>query len=130
MEKVKAVRGSSERDSEVRKWLKDQGAKTSKYPCTNPNYLYFVTLDGRVEYLSADSVYAFLLEECKLPRWRADVNKTYLYIDDEMGIYEDSDHRGSVSDNRYKNGNYFRTREEAEKMRDKIIKLLKSRSNE
>lgn len=71
-----------------------------------------------------------LLEEYKLPRWRAENNKTYLYIDDEMGIYEDSDCRGSVSENRYANGNYFRTREEAEEMRNKIIKVLKSSNNE
>lgn len=129
-EKVKAIRGDRRRAEEVKQWLKNNGAIDLKnLSCDNENWIYFVKPNGEATNLMSEEFY-FLFDIKELPRWRAENNKTYLYIDDEMGIYEDSDCRGSVSDNRYENGNYFRTREEAEEMRDKIIKLLKSRSNE
>lgn len=129
-EKFKAIRGSKKRAGEVIKWLVEHGASNAakQVDGNHEELLYFVNPEGIACSIEIEFECLVIVEE--LPRWRAESNKTYLYIDDEMGIYEDSDCRGSVSNNRYENGNYFRTREEAEEMRDKIIKLLKSRSNE
>lgn len=127
MEKVKAVRGSSERDSEIRKWLEGQGAKINKYPCTNPNYLYFVTPGGHVEYLSADSAYAFLLEECKLPRWRADKDARYYYVSSEGYVTHAWEHFSATDAVRWDCKNYFETYEEADEYLKKIKKLFEER---
>lgn len=127
MEKVKAVRGSSERDSEVRKWLESQGAKINKYPCTNPNHLYFVAPDGHVEYLSADSAYAFLLEEYELPRWRADRKSRYYYITSEGYVTHDSENFSATDSVRWDNKNYFATCEEVKEYLQKIKKLFEER---
>lgn len=127
MEKVKAIRGSSKRESEVRKWLKDQGAKINKYPCTNPNYLYFVTPSGHVEYLSADSAYAFLLEEYKLPRWRADKGGCYYFITSEGNISQTYESFTATDNVRWDCKNYFETHGEAIEYLNKIEKLFEER---
>lgn len=127
MEKVKAIRGSTERASEIKKWLEDQGAKTNKYPCTNPNYLYFVTPGRYVEYLSADSAYAFLLEEYKLPRWRADRKSHYYYISSEGYVTHDCENFSATDNVRWDNKNYFKTCTEAKEYLQKIKKLFEER---
>ena len=124
MEKVKAIRGSSERASEVKKWLKEQGARVNKHHCTNSNYLYFVTPLKDVDYFSVESLYAFLLEECKLPRWRADKDSRYYYVSSEGYVTHAWEHFSATDAVRWDCKNYFETYEEADKYLKKIKKLF------
>lgn len=127
MEKVKAIRGSSERASEVKKWLKEQGARVNKHHCTNSNYLYFVTPLKDVDYFSVESLYAFLLEEYKLPRWRADRKSRYYYIASEGYVTHDYENFSATDNVRWENKNYFETCEEAEEYLQKIKELFEER---
>lgn len=126
-EKVKAIRGSKERAEEVKQWLKEHGAKEffdSKGIAED--FLYFVTPDGFVNTMAVKtSYYLFDIEE--LPRWKAKINEVYWFIDDCGEVVHDYNNNHVDDQLRYEFGNCFRTREEAEEYRDKIIKLLKER---
>lgn len=61
-----------------------------------------------------------------LPRWRADLNETYLYVSLQYGIMSDEEWGAYVDDNRYNAGNYFRTREAAEKVASQIRDIFKN----
>lgn len=58
--------------------------------------------------------------------WRAEREKGYYYINDELYIKEDKDYRAFEDDRRYRNKNYFETEELAEEFRDKIKEVLKN----
>jgi len=58
-------------------------------------------------------------------RWRACVIGDYFYIDSDMEIMTDVDQRYPLDDNRFKNWNYFKTEEEAERKAEQIKKVLK-----
>ena len=60
-----------------------------------------------------------------LPRWRAVHSESYYVIGSELNIDCQSEIGHVVDDNRYKAGNYFRTREAAERAAEKIRKILK-----
>lgn len=47
-------------------------------------------------------------------RWRAEEDNEYYYIDSEFSIRSDNDNYVVVDNNKYMNGNYFKTKEEAE----------------
>lgn len=51
-------------------------------------------------------------------RWRADDGERYYYIDSYQRILDETDLRHSYDDIRYKMGNYFKTKEEAQKIID------------
>ena len=57
-------------------------------------------------------------ENCK--RWRADYDNNYFWIGSACDITCETDDEHSFDDARYVIGNYFRTKEEAEKMVEKI----------
>lgn len=61
-----------------------------------------------------------------LPRWRAGCNKTYLYISSQCSIIEESECNAHIDDSRYNIGNYFRTREAAEKVAELIRDIFKN----
>lgn len=58
--------------------------------------------------------------------WRAEREKGYYYINDELYIKEDKDYRAIEDDGRYRNKNYFETEKLAEEFRDKIKDILKN----
>lgn len=63
------------------------------------------------------------LEE--LPRWRADEEGTYYWICGDLSIEKDSDERTDYDSGQYSIGNYFRTREAAERVAEQIREIFK-----
>lgn len=61
-----------------------------------------------------------------LPRWRADYNKTYLYISSRCSIIDEKECGAFIDEGRYNVGNYFRTREAAEKVAEQIRDIFKN----
>lgn len=66
-------------------------------------------------------------EKCELvkpARWRAEWGEQYWLIDPFIGVSRITEGHCQYDDNTYKVGNYFKTREQAEKVAEKIKKLL------
>ena len=61
-----------------------------------------------------------------LPRWRAGCNKTYLYITSQCYIIGERECNACIDNYRYAIGNYFRTREAAEKVAEQIREIYKN----
>lgn len=61
-----------------------------------------------------------------LPNWRADVNEVYFYISADCYIMEDREQHCYIDDERYKVGNYFKTKEAAEKVAEKIREVFQN----
>ena len=61
-----------------------------------------------------------------LPRWRAGCNKTYLYISSQCNIAGEIECNACIDNYRYNIGNYFRTREAAEKVAGQIRDIFKN----
>ena len=61
-----------------------------------------------------------------LPRWRTDYNKTYLYISSQCSIIDEKECGAFIDESRYNVGNYFRTREAAEKVAEQIRDIFKN----
>lgn len=61
-----------------------------------------------------------------LPKWRADVKGNYFYISSICNITEETECHWSVDEARYKVGNYFKTKEAAEKVAEKIRETFKN----
>ena len=61
-----------------------------------------------------------------LPRWRALYNENYYLIGSELTVDCQSEIGYVVDDNRYNAGNYFKTREAAEKVAKQIREIFKN----
>ena len=61
-----------------------------------------------------------------LPRWRANFAEFYFYIDDDFSIGSHSDIRDGTDESYYKSGNYFKTREAAEKVANQTREIFKN----
>lgn len=125
--KIKAVRGNKERPDEVIKWLISNGATDAINQVTgrHDGSLYFVTPDGRADFLSLRFEYLFDVEE--LPHWRAKNGEEYWFIDDALDVRCTTEDYSRKHDDRYVAHNYFKTEWEAEEYCDKFIKLLEER---
>lgn len=55
-------------------------------------------------------------------RWRAEEDNEYYYIDSEFSIRSDNDNYVVVDNNKYMNGNYFKTKKDAEEYVEYIKK--------
>ena len=53
-------------------------------------------------------------------RWRAEQCDTYYTIDTTLSIIKSTEYEDKYDNGRYKSGNYFKTKEEAEKVLEKI----------
>ena len=56
-------------------------------------------------------------------RWRADDGERYYYIDSHQRIFENTDLSHSYDNMRYELGNYFRTKEESQKVKEELDKF-------
>ena len=56
-------------------------------------------------------------------RWRAKITETYYCIDNFNGIYKEIESQLNSDNKRYKIGNYFKTKEEAEKVKVELDKF-------
>ena len=61
-----------------------------------------------------------------LPRWRASYNQTYFHISSKCSIIDEKECGAFVDEGRYNVGNYFRTREAAEKVAEQIKDIFKN----
>ena len=61
-----------------------------------------------------------------LPRWRAEESESYYYIDLSFNARKTDDLRSYGDNNLYEAGNYFRTREAAEKVASQIRGIFKN----
>ena len=64
-------------------------------------------------------------EEIAPLRWRAEENGTYFMISASLFVLETTDTRESIDHDLYKSGNYFKTKEEAKKVLEKIKPYFK-----
>lgn len=60
-------------------------------------------------------------EERNKKRWRAEIGGDYWYIDAFGAIYAVTDERNSANDYHYNIGNYFKTAEQAEEYKKKLL---------
>lgn len=60
-----------------------------------------------------------------LPRWRAKENETYYFIGVDVEVMDDIEYGGCVDDACYSAGNYFKTREAAERVAKQIREIFK-----
>ena len=60
-----------------------------------------------------------------LPRWRAKANETYYFIGVDVEVMDDIECGGCVDDACYSAGNYFKTREAAERVVRQIREIFK-----
>lgn len=61
-----------------------------------------------------------------LPRWRAEESESYYYVDLSFNVRKTDDLRSYGDNNLYEAGNYFRTREAAEKIASQILDIFKN----
>ena len=61
-----------------------------------------------------------------LPRWRAEKNGKYYYVNDDSSIRETKEMEWAIDNDFYNAGNYFRTREAAEKVAEQIRDIFKN----
>lgn len=121
-EKIKGVYGSETRADEVMKWLESQGVEESQYRGCSENTIYYVD-KGIVK--AVDKDHSVLFDIVEFPRWRAKTGERYYFINYIGQIDFDTDLRGSVDDSAYEIGNYFQTKEEAEKYTEKFCEFFK-----
>lgn len=121
-EKIKGVYGSETRANEVLKWLKSQGAEKCEYGGHSESSIYYI---DKGEVRMVDKEHSVLFEIVELPRWRAAVGGRYYFINYIGKVVFDTDLRGSVDDSAYEIGNYFQTKEEAEKYTEKFCEFFK-----
>lgn len=125
--KVKAIFGSPTRNAEIINWLKDHGAKdTDNYSMSDysiDKWLFFVDPNQHVCRLTESTLY-FLFDIEELPHWRALDGEGYYYINDEMKVMGGIDNGTLTDENRYKAGNYFRAKFEADKVCGLMKKIL------
>ena len=60
-----------------------------------------------------------------LPRWRAKANETYYFIGIDVEVMDNIEYGYSVDDACYSAGNYFKTREAAERVAKQIREIFK-----
>lgn len=61
-----------------------------------------------------------------LPKWRAEESESYYYVDLSFNVRKTDDLRSYGDNNLYEAGNYFRTREAAEKVAEQIRDIFKN----
>lgn len=120
-EKIKGMFGSESRADEVLEWLKSQGAKEFMYNGWSENTIYYVD-KGIVKVV--DKSHSVLFDIVELPRWRAKEGEIYYYVNIPGCVSSTTDERGSCDESYYVCGNYFKTREEAEKVAGKIREIF------
>lgn len=60
-----------------------------------------------------------------LPRWRAEYDECYYFIDSELNVSYQPDVRCKTDNNRHEAGNYFKTKEAAERVSSQIREIFK-----
>lgn len=121
-EKIKGMYGSETRAYEVLKWLESQGAERCQYKGFVESNIYYVD-QGEVKMV--DIKHSILFDIVELPRWRAELGGRFYFINYMGKVDFDTDLRGYADNSAYEIGNYFQTKEEAEKYTEKFHEIFK-----
>lgn len=89
-----------------------------EYKCVAGRWNYCIPYEGNEHLLGS-------YESPKVEKWRANIGNIYYHINRFGECVESADVRVLIDDNLYNSGNYFKTKEEAEEMANKIKELLK-----
>lgn len=124
--KVKGIFGSKERANEVLQWLIAQGAESASVKLLagdTCNTIYYVNKRKQATWVNA--IHSELFDIVELPKWRAKVGGRYYFINYIGKVDFDTDLRGYADNSAYEIGNYFKTKEEAEKYIEKFHEIFK-----
>lgn len=124
-EKIKGMYGSETRADEVIEWLKSQGADTmpSIENLKDSEVIFYVNKDKKV--MKLHIICAELFDIVELPRWRAEIGGRFYFINYIGKVDFDTDLRRYADNSAYEIGNYFQTKEEAEKYIEKFHEIFK-----
>lgn len=124
-EKLKGIFGSETRADEVLKWLKNQGADAipNIENFKDSEVIFYVNKDKKIKKLHITC--AELFDIVELPRWRAKYEEHYYYVSDWGVVRKSKDQCWGEDNERYECGNYFKTKEEAEKYAEKIREIFR-----
>lgn len=127
-EKIKGIIGSRTRAGEVLKWLKSQGGDVDCSICdgSSEEIIYYVNNN---EITTINKRHSILFDIVELPRWRAEKGERYFFVSTGDGISASSscEELDEVDYERFESGNYFKTREEAEAVAEKIREIFKAK---
>lgn len=94
----------------------------------NSNFIFYDSIEKitpeefQSEFDKLGYVYDFETHTAHKKRWRAEAGDCYFYIDFEYDVLSCRDHRDSVDNCLFKNGNYFQSQSDAEKFAEIIKK--------
>lgn len=105
------------------------GINDYKYTGNSEFNIYYISPDNNFIVLASSnspfgSYVKATAEEIKPLRWRAARDRAYYTIESTITVIESIEYGDRYDDDRYKCGNYFRTREEAQEIAEKIKKIL------
>lgn len=131
------IQGNPERGDEVIKTLEKLGGKNIYYLSgAKNNAYYYINPTGAIDITCSveDTLCPFIKEfyrEIKLPKkWKPEYKERYYYIS-SIGTVMDNIWFNPDGDTLlYEFGNCFKTKDEAEAMRDKIKKILKQMNDD
>lgn len=129
-EKLKGIFGSKERANEVLQWLIAQGAEPASVKLLGGdtcNTIYYVNKQKQAMWVNA--IHSELFDIVELPRWRAEIGGRFYFINYIGKVDFDTDLRGYADNSAYEIGNYFQTKEEAEKYTEKFYEIFKEIKN-
>ncbi len=107
------------------------GRNYYNYKGNKENYIYILDPgDNVIDCIVEDSTFGKYVKntakEIKPVKWRAKEGGKYYMISASLFVLETTDDRDSIDHDVYKSGNYFKTKEEAQEMAEKIKKVLLS----
>lgn len=111
------------RDSEEKPWscsfYSHYETKYLVHICTNGrDYKYCIPYEGNETLLGTTN-------SPQPKRWRAEEEAFYYFVDATFSATCEREMYSQIDDYRYKSGNYFQTKEEAQDMADKFKAILK-----
>lgn len=124
--KIKGIFGSKERADEVLQWLIAQGAESASVKMLagdTCNTIYYVNKQKQATWVNA--IHSELFDIVELPKWRAKYGERFYFINYIGKVDFDIDLRGYADNSAYEIGNYFQTKEEAEKYIEKFHEIFK-----
>lgn len=92
--------------------------ETKQHLCIGSSWKYCIPYKGNEHLLGTK-------DSPQPKRWRAKKNCEYYYINSRVEVFADIEECTVVDDEHFNIGNYFRTREEAEKVSEKFKEILK-----
>lgn len=131
-QKLTVIRGVEDKGECVIKMLEDfGGVDRGDFDGTYKEWFYYINNKGFIDAKNSSDEFFndYELELIKFSeepkRWRGEKDDTFYYITIYGEVFRSIEMKSSAHNDLYKAGNYFRTREEAEVMLNKIKALFK-----